>query len=71
MEGVQMHQDGIGLNAWMTGHGAHRELRTVDLDRAGPVASGHRQEPIAPRELGQCSFGAMGISRVDLVKKHQ
>ncbi len=43
MEGVQMHQDGIGLNAWMTGHGAHRELRTVDLDRAGPVASGHRQ----------------------------
>ena len=39
--------DGGWMNEWVTGHGAHRERRTVDLDRAGPVASGHRQQPNA------------------------
>ncbi len=57
-----MHYDEIGLNAWVTAHGAHRELRPVDLDRASRVASGPRQVNVtctlnnwnAP--LGQCKL---------------
>ena len=53
--------DAQGSNAWVTGLGAHRELRPVGIDRNGPVASCHRQRPNAPIGKWMCSLGAREI----------